>query len=49
MFNVQLLILRDLKQVAVQYLMIVNELAELLTPIGCGRLASRTPIDNGVP
>ena len=26
---------------AVQYLMSVNELAERLTPIGCGQLASR--------
>ena len=26
----------------------VNELAELLTPIGCGPLTSRTPISNGV-
>ena len=27
----------------------VNELAELLTPIGFGPLASRDPIYNGVP
>ena len=37
-----------LKQVAVKYLMTVHELAEL-TPIGCGPLASRTPINNGAP
>ena len=47
MLNVQPL--HDLKHVAVQYLMTVNELAEVLTPIGCGPLASRTPINNGVP
>ena len=29
--------------------MTVNELAELLIPIGCGPLASRTPINNGSP
>ena len=29
--------------------MTVNELAELLTLIGYGLLASRTPITNGVP
>ena len=28
--------------------MTVNELAELLTPIGCDPLASRTTINNGV-
>ena len=27
----------------------VRELAELLTLIGCGPLASRTPINNDVP
>ena len=35
--------------VAGQYLMTVNELAELLILIGCGLLPSRTPINNGVP
>ena len=30
-------------------LMTVNELAKLLTPIGCDPRASRTPINNGVP
>ena len=30
-------------------LMTVSELAELLTPIGCIPLASRTPIKNGAP
>ena len=44
MFYVQLL--HHHKQVGVQYLMTVNELAELLIPIGCGALASRTPINN---
>ena len=34
---------------AVQYVMTVNELAEVVTPIGFGPLASRNPIDNGVP
>ena len=29
--------------------MTVNELAELLAPIGCGPLASRTLINNIVP
>ena len=29
--------------------MTVDELAELLVPIGCGPLASRTPINNSVP
>ena len=47
MFNVQLL--NDFKKVTVQYLMTVNEIAELLTPLGCGPLASRTPTKNGVP
>ena len=47
MLNVQLL--HDQKQMAVQYLMTVHELAELLTPIGCGPLALRTQINNGVP
>ena len=28
--------------------MTINELAELLTPIGCGPLASRTQNNNGV-
>ena len=37
------------KQVAVQYLMAAYELAELLTPMGCGPLASPTPINNGAP
>ena len=29
--------------------MTVSELAELLPPIGCGPLASRTPLNNRVP
>ena len=47
MYNVQQL--HDEKQEAVQFLMTVKELAELLTPIGCGPLASRTPINDDVP
>ena len=47
MYNVQLL--HDEKQVAVQFWMTVEKLAELLTPIGCGPLASRTPINDDVP
>ena len=46
MLNVQLL--HDEQQIVVQYSMAANGLAELLAPIGCGPLASRTPIDNSV-
>ena len=46
LIHVELPLLHDEQQAAVQYSVTVNELAQLLAPIGCGLLASRAPINN---